>query len=175
MVLGESGERVAAVGGAVGEHRVTGMSGQDHRARAVGRIGAVAGVAAVLAAIAVGTTMLIDAPASKPKTTPTAEHITVSAQPTLPLSAAQIADLVHQRPDFGALADPARRASCLNGLGYPASTQILGARPVELAERPAVLLVLAGDTPDALVALAVQPNCSSADTGLIATTRIDRP
>jgi hypothetical protein len=38
-----------------------------------------------------------------------------------------------------------------------------------------VLLVLPGDTPRELVALAVAPNCSSADTGLIADTMVDRP
>ncbi|HWS92539.1 MAG TPA: hypothetical protein VN306_08620, partial [Mycobacterium sp.] len=67
------------------------------------------------------------------------------------------------------------RASCVSGLGYPASTQVLGARPIEINARPGVLLVLPGDTPDNLAVFAVALNCSAADTGLLASTQVPRP
>jgi len=52
---------------------------------------------------------------------------------------------------------------------------VLGARPVDMHGRPAVLMVLPGDTPKALVALVVEANCSSADTALLADTVVRRP
>jgi hypothetical protein len=139
------------------------------------RIGAVAGAAAVLVGVGLGTAMLITRPGSVTPTGPTAEHITVPVAPTIPMSDTQLADLTRQRPEFGALDDPQRRASCLSGLGYPVSAQILGARPLDIGDRSAVVFVMAGDDPHDLVALAVQANCSSADTGLIASTGISRP
>jgi hypothetical protein len=155
-------------------HRVTGFTGHHHGARTpvgrVTRVGALVGAGAVLVGVGVGTTMLVGAPGPAPSTGPTAEQITVSA--TIPLSGSQIAELTHERPDYGPLGDPQRRASCLDGLGYPASAPLLGARPIQLAGQPAVLLVLAGDGAGELVALAVPANCSAADTGLIANTRI---
>jgi hypothetical protein len=51
----------------------------------------------------------------------------------------------------------------------------LGARPVQIAGRPAVLLVLPADTPGSITALAVAPTCSSVDTGLLADRHVDRP
>jgi hypothetical protein len=135
----------------------------------------IAGMCAVVAAIAVGTAALIDAPAPTPSTPATAEHITVSTPPmVIPLSQAQILGLLNRSPDYGPLNDPARRASCLTGLGYPASTQVLGAQQIDINARPGVLLVLRGDTPDNLVVLAVAPNCSAADTGLLASTQVPR-
>jgi hypothetical protein len=157
-------------------HRVTGFTGRDHRARRpAARIGAVVGVAAVICAAALGTVMLSRTPAPPAATSPTAEHITVSSQPAIPLSGPQIAGLLHRAPDYGPLADPQRRASCLSGLGYSASAPVLGAQPVQMGDRPGVLLVLGGGTPKDLIALVVQPNCSSVDTGLIADTQIPRP
>jgi hypothetical protein len=136
----------------------------------------VAGVGAVLAAIGVGTAALINAPEPAPSTPVTAEHITVSAPPmTIPLSQAEILGLLNRSPDYGPLSDPARRASCLGGLGYPASTQVLGARPIEINTRPGVLLVLPGGAPDDLAVFAVALNCSAADTGLLANTQVPRP
>ncbi len=125
---------------------------------------AVAGLAAVAAAVWLGTTALITAPAPTPSRPTTAEHITVSRPPmTIPLSDQQILALLDHEPDFGPLADPQRRTSCLAGLGYPADARVLGARPVEIAGRPAILLVLPGDTPGAVTALAVAPTCSSVE------------
>jgi hypothetical protein len=136
----------------------------------------VAGVGAVLAAVGVGTAALINAPEPAPSTPVTAEHITVSTPPmTIPLSQAEILGLLNRSPDYGPLSDPARRASCLGGLGYPASTQVLGARPIEINTRPGVLLVLPGGAPDDLAVFAVALNCSAADTGLLANTQVPRP
>jgi len=60
-------------------------------------------------------------------------------------------------------------------LGYPADARVLGARPVEIAGRPAVLLVLPADTPTTVSALAVAPTCSSVNTDLLADRLVDRP
>jgi hypothetical protein len=165
----------------------SGGSGGAHLARphirAASVIAGVAGLCAVIAAIAVGTVALVNAPAPTPSTPATAEHITVSAPPmVIPLSQAQILALLGRRPDFGPpqgapsspLNDPQRLASCLSGLGYPASTQVLGARPIDINARPGVLLVLPGDTANNLAVFAVALSCSAADTGLLADTQIPR-
>jgi hypothetical protein len=138
-----------------------------------------AGVCAVATAIGLGTTALLNAPTPASSTQKTADHITVSTPPmVVPLSQAQILGLLNQSPDYGPpkgpLNDPARRASCLTGLGYPAATQVLGAQPIAINARPGVLLVLPGDTPDNLGVFAVAVNCSAADTGLMASTQIPR-
>jgi hypothetical protein len=137
---------------------------------------AVAGLAAAAAAVWLGTAALITAPPPTPSRPTTAEHITVSRPPmTIPLSDQQILALLDGQPDLGPFADPQRRTSCLAGLGYPADARVLAARPVEIAGRPAILLVLPGDTPGAVAALAVAPTCSSVDTGLLADRIVNRP
>ncbi len=138
-------------------------------------VAAVAGSAAVLAAIGFGTAALLHAPGPTASTPTTAEHITVSTPPmVIPLSQDEIRGLLGRSPDYGSLNDPVRRASCLSGLGYPASTQVLGARPIEINARPGILLVVPGDTPDNLGVYAVALNCSAADTGLLASTQVPR-
>jgi hypothetical protein len=135
-----------------------------------------AGLSAAVAAVGVGTVALVRLEAPAPAPLRIAQHITVSApSAVIPLSDPQIISLVGEAPDYGTLGDPRRRASCLSGLGYPASTQVLGARPVDINGRQGVLLVLPGDTPAGLVAVAVAPNCSSAYTGLIADTTVMKP
>jgi hypothetical protein len=120
--------------------------------------------------------MLLLTPSPTPSTGPTAERITVSTPtPTVPLSPPQIVGLLNQHPDLGVFSDAQRRASCLNGLGYPSSANVLGGEPVDVNGRAAVLFVLPGATPQDLAALVVPPNCNSADTGLIADTQIRRP
>ncbi|WP_375482831.1 hypothetical protein [uncultured Mycobacterium sp.] len=137
---------------------------------------AAAGVAAAVAAIGVGTVALLHSPAPTPSAPSTARHITVSRPPaTIPLSPPEILGMLRSRPDYGPLNDPTRRASCLTGLGYSGATEVLGARPVEVSGRPAVLLVLPGDSPDRLTVLAVATNCTEADTGLLADTAVGRP
>ena len=137
---------------------------------------AAAGLAAVAVAVWLGTRSLITAPASTTSRPTTIEHITVSRPPqTIPLSDQQILALVDHEPDFGPLTDPRRRASCLSGLGYPANARVLGARPIDIAGHPAVLLVLPGDAPGDVKALAVAPTCSAANTGLSADRIVTRP
>lgn len=143
-------------------------------------IAAVAGLCAALAAIGFGTVALLHTPEPAPSTPDDVQHITLSTPPMeIPLSPNEILGLLDRAPDFGssgaALNDPARRASCLTGLGYPAGTQVLGARPVQINARPGVVLVIPGDSPHVLAVYAVSPNCSAADTGLLANTQVPRP
>ena len=134
-----------------------------------------AGLCAVVAAVGLGTAALLDEPPPTTSVGPTAEHITISTPtPVVPLSDDEILALLHRAPDFGALGNPSQRASCLSGLGYPASIQVLGAQPVDINARPGVVLVVPGDTANTVVAYAVSLNCSAADTGLIASTTIPR-
>jgi hypothetical protein len=141
-----------------------------------GRIAAAAGVVAALAAIGLGTAGLISAPSPVPSASHTLRPITVASPPAAALPPApDILALLDRSPDFGPLNDPRRRASCLTGLGYPASTRVLGARPIEVNGRSGVLLVLPGEQTDTVVALAVPPDCSSADTGLLGDTVVRRP
>jgi hypothetical protein len=138
---------------------------------------ATAGLAAVAAAIGLGTHSLLHSPGpTVASTITTAKRITVSVAPaTVPLSGPQIGALLGRPPDLGALSDTLRRASCLTGLGYPGTAPVLGATPVQVNHRPGVLLVLDGDPAGMLTALAVAPNCSSAATGLLADTAVPRP
>ena len=139
-------------------------------------IALVAGVGAAVVGAVVGGLMLTRDPAPTWSTGPTAERITASRQATaLPLSNPQIVGLLTQRPDYGPLADPAQRASCLSALGYSATTGVLGARPVDMNGRPAVLIVLPADTPRTVLALVVEPGCDAAHSGLLANTLVTRP
>ena len=94
-------------------------------------------------------------PRPTPSTQTTAEHITVSTPPmAIPLSQASRSSACSTAPRLTARsADPQRRASCLSGLGYPASTPGAGRPPVEINARPGVVLVLPGDTPGNLTRL----------------------
>ena len=137
---------------------------------------AATGLVAVAVAVWLGTRALVTTPDSTPSRPTTIEHITVSRPPvTIPLSDQQLLALLDDPADLGALTDPHRRASCLAGLGYPADAHVLGARPIEIAGRPAVLLLLPADAPGAVSALAVAPTCSSVDTGLSADRTVHRP
>jgi hypothetical protein len=139
-------------------------------------LGLVVGLGAALAGVIVGASMLGREPAPTLAVGPTAEKITV-ARPAagVPLPHSQIIDLLAQPPDFGPLTDPRRRASCLDGLGYSPGTTVLGARPLEMHGRPAMLLLLPGETAEDVVAAVVEPGCSSAHTGLLARSVIIRP
>lgn len=127
----------------------------------------------MVAAVGLGTAALLRSPAPTASTLTSASLITVT--PTMPLSGREISALVARNPDFGPLADPKRRAACLSALGYPGSVQVLGAERMQIDGRSAVVLVLPGDRPELLVAVAVGANCSSVDTGLIADTTVRRP
>jgi hypothetical protein len=145
-------------------------------------IAGIAGLVALVVAVGLGTSALLNAPPPTSSSPATADHITVpgpapGSSAAIPLSHAQILELLNHNPDYGthgALEDQPRRASCLRGLGYPSSAPVLGARPVEVNSRPAVLLVLPSDTPQDLAVFAVGLNCSAVDTGLLASTQIPR-
>jgi hypothetical protein len=163
-------------------NRIGAVLGAQHAIRRGGlpRSGRLAVAAVGLIAVAVaawlGTRALITAPASTTSRPTTIEHITVSRPPlSIPLSDQQILALVDHEPDFGPLTDPRRRASCLSGLGYPTNARVLGARSIDIAGHPAVLLVLPGDAPGDVKALAVAPTCSAANTGLSADRIVTRP
>ena len=139
-------------------------------------IALVAGVGAALVGAVVGALMLAHKPAPPWSAGPTAESITVSRPPTeLPLPTPQVVGLLSQNPDYGPLADPERRASCLSGLGYSATTPVLGARPLDMDGRPAVLMLLPADTPGKVLALVVEQDCDAAHTGLLVNTLVTRP
>lgn len=102
---------------------------------------------------------------------PSARHIT--ARPAaVPLTDAQILELLERPPDLGPLTDP---RACLNGLGQPGGTRILGAAPVTLGAEPAVLLVLPAAEPTSVIAVLVAPDCPASGTGALARTELPRP
>jgi hypothetical protein len=138
-------------------------------------VGLVAGVGAAVLGAVLGAVMLTREPAPTRPAGATAESITVSRPGGLPLSDPQIVGLLSRSPDYGPLGDPERRASCLSGLGYSAATAVLGAQPVDMRGQPAVLMVLAADTPRTVLVLVVEPGCNSAHTGLLANTLVTRP
>jgi hypothetical protein len=137
--------------------------------------GLVVGLGAVLAGAVVGASLLARDPAPTYPVGPTAEQITV-ARPaaTIPLPHPQIIGLLSQSPDYGPLADTRRRNSCLDGLGYASGTPVLGARPLDMRGRPAVLMLLPGPSPEDVVAVVVEPNCSGPHTGLLAKAVVTR-
>ena len=179
---GDSGHRPIGVPAEVGAG-LPADSVRRRAAHAVGRprlrrfqvLGLIVGLAATLMAVVVGAVMLVRDPAPMQSTGPTAKSITVSRpQRNIPLSDPQIVALLSHDPDYGPLADPAHRTSCLTGLGY-SGAPVLGAQPVDMHGRPGVLMLMPGDTPHAIVALVVEPNCSSAHTGLLADMVVTRP
>jgi hypothetical protein len=176
-VAAEVTARIGAALQAAPPHRPPG--GPAHLVRHTPRwqlVGLVAGVGAAVVGGVVGALMLARDPAPTWSAGPTARSITVSRPATdLPLSDPQIIELLSSTPDYGPLADPERRASCLSGLGYSAATAVLGARPVDLHGRPAVLIVLPSDTARMVRALVVEPDCNAAHTGLLANTLVTRP
>ncbi len=146
------------------------------RLRPLQLFGLAVGLGAAIAGVVVGGTTLIRGNPPPTSAGPTAESITVSRPPRdIPLSDPQLVALLSRSPDYGPLADPQRRASCLDGLGYSAMTRVLGAQPVDMYGQPAVLMLLPGETPTRVVALVVEPDCSSAHTGLLANTVVTRP
>jgi hypothetical protein len=140
------------------------------------RVAGIVGLTAAAVGIGLGTAALIRPPPSTAPAQQNLREVTVSpSAAAIPLSDAEIFALLDRGPDYGSLADPRRLASCLNGLAYPAATRVLGAEPIDIDDHPGVLLVLPGDKPDTVVALAVAPNCSSMSTGLLADTTVSRP
>lgn len=100
-----------------------------------------------------------------------ARHLT-ARPPAMPLTDQQILQLLQRPPDLGSLVDP---QPCLNSLNHPAETRILGAAPVSLGARPAVLLVLPAPEPSAVIAVVVDPSCPAGGAGALARTELARP
>ncbi|MCX2929296.1 hypothetical protein ORI20_03355 [Mycobacterium sp. CVI_P3] len=165
--------------GETAPHTVTpaptrGATHSRHPAIRTGRLVAAGlGVVAVLTAVGVGTAALLRSTGPTSSTLTSASLITVT--PKMPITGRELNALVARSPDFGPLTDPRRRAACLSALGYPGSTQVLGARTLQVGGEPAIVLVLPGDQPDVLVGVTVAATCSAADTGLIADTTVRRP
>jgi len=137
--------------------------------------GVLAGVSAIAVAVAVAVPSLRGDPAPAAGTVVTARSLTVTVpQNRVPLSEDELTALLRSPAELGPLGAAARLSSCLDGLGYGSGTAVLGARPVEINGRPAVVLLLQADDPAAVAALAVSPQCSAADTGLIAETSVRR-
>ncbi|VEG47195.1 putative alanine rich protein [Mycolicibacterium flavescens] len=147
------------------------------RLRRMHVLGLVAGLAAVTAGVIIGTSTLVRDPAPRfSQPWPTAERITVPRRPSaFPLTGPQLAGLLSAPPDYGPLSDPRRRAACLEGLGHPATTPVLGALPVELTGRPAVVLLLPAGPGADILAVAVDAACHAAHGGLLAETVVARP
>lgn len=146
----------------------------------VRRTGAIAGVAAVIIAVAVavptlttGSTPQAQTPAASTVTTARLLTVTVP-QAVIPLTDTQLLELLDKPAELGGLDNSARLRSCLDGLGYPSDTAVLGGTAVEINGRPAVVLLLAADDPGWVNALAVAPQCSAALTGLVADTSVPR-
>lgn len=167
-------ERIGAALRAAGEpsHAV-----ERPRLRGPHVLGLVAGLVAAAAGVIIGTSMLVSQPAPRfSQSGPTAEHITVSRRPpTVPLTRPQLIGLLSAPHEYGPLSDPPRRAACLQGLGYPAMTPVLGAQPVDMGGRPAVVLLLPAHTATDVVAVVVDATCHAAHSGLLAETIVKRP
>ena len=82
-------------------------------------------------------------------------------------------DLPMGGQDYGPLLDPARRAGCLAHAGAPGAT-VLGARQVDWAGRPGVLLVLPTGEPGRLRVLVVSPDCGADRGEVLADTPVGR-
>ncbi|MDG4667316.1 hypothetical protein [Mycobacterium sp. 236(2023)] len=137
------------------------------------RIGLIAGIAAIGTAAVVSVLTLTRDPAPTFPAEATASQITVE-RPGFPVSDDELRAAVGAPTDLGPLTDPQRRASCLAGLGYAPTLEPLGGRQLEVSGRPGVLLLLPGETPDQIDAVAVEPGCSAVHAGRLAETVIDR-
>jgi hypothetical protein len=126
----------------------------------------VIGLAGAVVGVALAASMLLRTPAPSFPAGPTAQSITVS-RPAFPLDSAQVLALTTTAPDFGPLSDS---RGCLAALDRP--LQVLGARPLD---GRGVVLVVAGETADSVVALLVAPDCGAAHPGLLTDTLVRRP
>lgn len=160
-------------------HRVvppgTGHHRQNRPALRWRRAAAVTGALAGALALGIGVLAVSGGEEADPGFTrapgTSARHLTARPS-TMPLTDAQIIQLLAQPPDLGPLRDP---QPCLNSLDHSAETRILGAAPVTLGTRPAVLLVLPAADPSAVLAVVVAPDCPAAGTGVLARTELARP
>ncbi len=79
-----------------------------------------------------------------------------------PVSDAELRAALSEPQDLGPLADPQRRGSCLTGLGYSPTLQVLGGRPLDVPGWRGVLLLVPGGNAEQINAVLVEPTCSAA-------------
>lgn len=178
--LGESGaESAPPVPADVSDKLIAALRTADSpsRLRRWRRVGAIVGSCAALLAVGVGIVML-QRPDPPPQA-PTAQfgHITAKPRPSdVGLTEPQLLAVLSTPPDYGALGDPVRRTGCLAALGYPPGVLVLGARPHDVAGRTGVLILLADDRPDTIVALVVPADCERGTTSQpLAQTVVRQP
>lgn len=153
-----------------GDHRQNRPALRWRRTAAVtGALAAVLALGIGLVALSGGDEATDPAFARTPGTS--ARHLTARS-PAMPLTDPQILELLRNPPDLGPLSDP---QSCLDSLDHPAETRILGAAPVTLGTRAAVLLVLPAPDPSSVIAVVVAPDCPATGTGVLARTELARP
>jgi hypothetical protein len=142
-------------------------------------LAAVTGMCAAVVAAVVGVVVLVRPAGQAPSTLTSLGMITVSPpRADVGLSGPQIVGLLAAKPDLGPLSDPQRRAACLAALGYPSEVRILGARPVDVAGRPGVLVLMPHNTsatPDSIVGLVVAADCDAGHATTLAETVVKRP
>ncbi|MDZ7883278.1 MAG: hypothetical protein U5N53_10370 [Mycobacterium sp.] len=161
-------------------HRVVPPSGGHHRQNrpVLGWRRVTAGTGALTAALGLGIGLYAvshgddaTAPGSARAPATSARHLTARSD-SMPLTDPQILALLQRPPDLGPLFDP---QACLNSLNGLTETRVLGAAPVSLSARPAVLLVVPAQDPSAVIAVVVAPDCPAAGTGALARTELARP
>ncbi|GAS96595.1 uncharacterized protein RMCC_3561 [Mycolicibacterium canariasense] len=138
------------------------------------RTALVCGVIAALAALGLGAVALSDTSAPGRSTGPTARQITVTHRP-MPLPRADILALLSRPADLGALAEPQRWAACMLGLRRDPAVPVLGATPVTVAGRPAVVVVFPGNHPADVQAVTLGTDCDAAHGAALAETTLRRP
>ncbi|MGA5534626.1 hypothetical protein [Mycolicibacterium nivoides] len=142
-------------------------------------IAAVTGAGAAVLAAVVGGAVLTRPAGQAPSTMTSLGKITVSPPRSgIGLSESQILGLLSKPADLGPLTDPQRRTACLTALGYPSGVAVLGARPLEVAGQPGVLVLVPPrppDTTDAVVALVLPANCDAEHAATMAQTVVKRP
>ncbi|WP_454793226.1 hypothetical protein [Mycolicibacterium lutetiense] len=142
-------------------------------------IAAVAGAGAAVVAAVVGGIVLVRPTGHAPSMMTSLGRITVSPpRAAIGLSGPQIQGLLSVPPDLGPLTDPQRRNACLSALGYPSGVQVLGARPMDVAGRHGVLVLVpprAPGTPNSIDAVVLAADCDAAHAGSLADTVVKRP
>jgi hypothetical protein len=93
--------------------------------------------------------------------------------PAFPLPDTQLRAALNLPPELGPLAAPELMRACLAGLGYGPTQDVLGARPLQVAGRPAVLLLLPAESAQ-FRAVVVDATCTAAAPGVLADRTVKR-
>ena len=155
--------------------------GQVSRRTRARRACLVLGACATLLVIGLGSAKLIRGAGAPPAGVADPRGATLSLLTQAPpatdvgLSEPQLLGLLTAPPDLGPLSDRQRRADCLAALGYPPGLMVLGGRPLQVGDRPGILLLVPDDAPGTVVGLVVPPDCTATDARLLADTSVVRP